>query len=220
MTFIHHNTYTFPDLKRMHLGNRRWYITPEGKKYPSMTTILDAQPKPWLDKWRQNIGIQKAAEITRNAATRGTHVHTIIGDYLHNKKDYLNGCDPYYVKSFNQIKPLVNNINNIVGVEIGLFSDDLRMAGTADCIAEYDGVFSIIDFKGSLKKKSKSQVTDYFIQCAGYAVMFEEQYNRTIETAVIIMCVDETGVSVIFRDSVDKYLDKLVNRVVQYHRKR
>ncbi|MGI0076852.1 MAG: exonuclease [Nitrosopumilaceae archaeon] len=212
--------HTFPKLQRVHLGNKRWYITPEGKKYPSMTTILDDQPKPWLNKWRKKIGEAEARQITKDAADRGTGVHKIIEDYLHNREDYTKGHCPYYVKSFNQIKPFVNRINNIVGIEMGLFSNELKVAGTLDCVAEYEGTLSVIDFKGSLKKKTKSQVTDYFIQCTGYSLLFEERCNRAIDNLVIIMCVDETSIPVVFQEKADKYLDKLVNRVVQYHRKR
>lgn len=42
---------------------------------PSVTSILNASPKPWLPRWRGDVGNERADQITREAMDRGQRVH-------------------------------------------------------------------------------------------------------------------------------------------------
>ena len=144
-----HNEVSVPELSTKNLNRKRFYQTPDGKLYPSITTVLQKRKMAGLMEWRKNVGDDVANYIARTAAHRGTKVHHMCEDFLNNnfdeethKKNFL----PYVL--FGQMKPvLMQKVNNILAQECGLYTDKYRVAGRVDCIAEYNGVKSIIDFK-------------------------------------------------------------------------
>ena len=149
---------TFPD-------GKRYYLTPDGHKLPSVTTVVGAQKKQAIMEWRKRVGEEEANRISKQATSRGTNVHTICENYLNNKQDYMKGIMPDAVEFFLTIKPYLNNINNIHYQEQALWSTQLGLAGRVDCIAEYDGELSIIDFKTSRQPKPREWIDGYFVQC-------------------------------------------------------
>ena len=188
----------------------RLYETPEGNKYPSITTILSVRNKSGLTEWRKRVGNDVANHIARTAAARGTKVHHMCEDYLnnenidHHKKNFLPFC------LFGQLKEKVLcNINNIHAQEAGLYSDKYKVAGRVDCIAEYNGVLSIIDFKTSTKERSDEWNENYYIQCSAYAEMYEERTGTEIDQ-IVILCVTEDGTVQEFVKEKFDYLDALV----------
>ena len=188
----------------------RLYETPEGNKYPSITTILSVRNKSGLVEWRKRVGEKTANYIAGKAAARGTKVHHMCEDYLnndsieHHKKHFLPFC------LFGQLKDKVlSNIDNIHAQEAGLYSDKYKVAGRVDCIAEYNGVLSIIDFKTSTKERSDDWNENYYIQCSAYAEMYEERTGTEIEQ-IVILCVTEDGTVQEFVKEKYDYLDSLV----------
>ena len=195
------------------IDGKRFYVTPDGSAYPSITTILSLQDKPGLKKWREDVGEKEAKRISRESMRIGTAVHQMCEFYLSNYIIKLKNEDKKIVDTFNRIRFLLGNINNIVGNEIALYSDVLRIAGTADCIAEYNGVLSIIDFKTSRKPKREEWIDDYYMQTFAYKLMFEEMTGIEIKQVVILIaCVDQFDVQVFKKPASDsdKYLTKLV----------
>jgi len=195
------------------IDGKRFYVTPDGSAYPSITTILSSQDKPGLKKWREDVGEKEAKRISRESMRIGTAVHQMCEFYLSNYIIKLKNEDKKIVDTFNRIRFLLGNINNIVGNEIALYSDVLRIAGTADCIAEYNGVLSIIDFKTSRKPKREEWIDDYYMQTFAYKLMFEEMTGIEIKQVVILIaCVDQFDVQVFKKPASDsdKYLTKLV----------
>ena len=91
---------------------------------------------------------------------------------------------------FNSIKFLLDDIDNIHALETPLYSDHLEIAGTVDCIAEFQGKLSIIDFKTASKPKDRDDIHNYFMQCAAYSVAFEELTKIPVTRLVILMAVD------------------------------
>ena len=121
--------------------------------------------------------------------------------------------DKKIVDTFNRLRFLLGNINNIVGVEIPLFSDLLRVAGTTDCIAEYNGKLSVIDFKTSRKPKKEEWIDDYYMQTFAYKLMFEEMTGIEIKQVVILVaCIEQFDVQVFKKPAkdADEWLEKLV----------
>ena len=139
---------------------------------------------------------------------RGTKIHSLCEDYVNNEELDFDKLSFVEVDMFNQMKPLIDRIDNIHCVEQFLYSEHLRLAGQADCIAEFDGRLSIIDFKTSAKLKKKSYIKNYFAQCAAYAIMFEERTGIPIDTSVIIIGVqaEESQLFVEKRDNYTEYL--------------
>ena len=192
-------------------GERR-YVTPEGNAYPSITTILGNQPKPGLVEWRKRVGDIEANKIMREASSLGTAVHDLCEQYLYNYK--LKTSNNEAMGIFNRLRFLLGNVDNIIGLEIPLYSDQLRVAGTTDCIAEYNGKLSVIDFKTSKKPKKDEWIEDYYIQAFFYAIAFFERTGAIPEQVVILIAVRDVFEVQVFKksmDELDTYIDKLID---------
>ncbi len=189
----------------------RVYVTPQGKVYPSITSILGGQPKPGIDVWRKKVGEEEADRIMKESSELGTAVHDLCEQYLYNlplKCDYQEAVDV-----FNRLRFRLKNINNIYGLETALHSDMLKVAGTADCIAEYNGILSLIDFKTSRKPKQEEWIEDYYIQTMFYAAAFYEMFGALPEQVVILIAVRESNEVQTFIKPIgelDVYMDKLL----------
>ena len=188
------NHVTPPELQELStetVDGKRYYLTPEGKKYPSVTTVSSFHSLKDIVKWRKRVGEDKANKISNQAAVRGTAVHQLCEDYLNNDKDYTKKHMPVNIQAFNSIKPILDkNINNIVMQECPLYSDYLEVGGRVDCIAEWDGKLSVIDFKTSRKIKKKEWIKGYLMQESAYCVMFEERTKIPIRQIVTVITVD------------------------------
>jgi genome maintenance exonuclease 1 len=167
-------------------------------------------------EWRARVGEEEANRISRQATSRGTNVHTICENYLNNKQDYMKGVMPDAVEFFLSIKPYLNRINNIHYQEQALWSKAVGMAGRVDCIAEYDGTLSVIDFKTSARPKKRDDVLDYFWQTTAYALMYEELIGIPIDNLVVIMAVKDSS-PIIFQEKTSDHLDGLVDVIKYYH---
>lgn len=215
-----HVPITTDDLESSMKHGLRFYQTPNGA-YPSITTILGGTAdKGWLDNWKASLGDKKAAAESKRCADRGTAVHLLAERYLQNDPNYDAGQKYENLKLFNQIKIHINKINNIVGQEIALYSDLLRVAGRCDVIAEYDGVLSIIDFKTSNGNKDTHMIEDYFLQCTAYSLMFEEMFGITIDQIVVIITVEKGLSGQVFKRDRGQYISQLIKRAKKFHESR
>ena len=195
------------------IDGKRYYVTLDGNAYPSITTILSLQDKPGLKKWREDVGEKEAKRISQESMRIGTAVHQMCEIYLNNFVVKLDKSEKVIRDTFNRMRLLLGNIDNIVGTEITLYSDLLRVAGTTDCIAEYNGVPSVIDFKTSRKPKKEEWIDDYYMQTFAYKLMFEEMTGVEIKQVVILIaCVDQFDVQVFKKPASDsdKFLTKLI----------
>ena len=197
----------------------RLYATPDGKKYPSITTVLSILSEDAIKAWRKRVGEDEANRISHRASTRGTAVHAICEDYLNNVENYKDKYMPNIVGNFMPLKEIFDTrIGKIYAQEVPLFSHHLRVAGRVDCVAEFDGKISIIDFKTSKKIKPRKYVENYFMQEAAYAVMFEERTNIPITQLVTIIAVDEEEPQV-FIEHRDNWTKKLLETIAEYERR-
>ena len=199
---------TFPD-------GKRYYTLPDGTRLPSVTTVLGAQKKDAIMEWRRKVGEDEANRISKQATSRGTNVHTICEQYLNNQPSYMRGVMPDALEYFLSIKPYLNKINNIHYQEQALWSKKLGMAGRTDCIAEYEGVLSSIDFKTASRPKDRESIMDYFWQTAAYALMYEELVGVPINNLVIIMAVKDSP-PLIFRERTEDHIEGLVQAIKYY----
>jgi genome maintenance exonuclease 1 len=214
--FIHLNTITPIELKTTEGPKGRFYVTPEGNKYPSVTTILGSGDKPWLADWRNSLGPVKADKEMKRATDRGSAVHLMIENFLNNNPEPSKGQHIDHIVEFNSVKLHLNKINNILTQETALWSDTLKAAGRVDCVGEYKNKLSIIDFKTSTNSKTGSKIEDYWLQVTAYALMFQERYNIQIDNAVIIMSV-ERGVPLVFTKPIEPFIEPLIRRINTYH---
>jgi len=217
MKFVHTNIPQFDELHAEIVHGQRWYTTPSGTKYPSITTVLSDKPKPYLEAWRQSLGPKKADTETARCATRGTAVHLLAEKYLNNEEGFLKGEKPEYIRLFNQIKLRLNKIDNIRAQEIPMYSDKLTLAGRVDCVGEYEGTLSIIDFKTSNSNKDADMIEDYFLQCTAYAIMYHELFGEAIEDIVIIIAVEKGMMPLVFKRKIDDYVVPLLERINTFY---
>lgn len=185
---IHHD---FPQLLQENLDGRRVYLAPNGERYPSVTTVLSDHGKEAIMEWRKKVGEEKANEISRKATTRGTGVHKALELYLKNEDISQLDMMPNVKSLFVRMKQeLDGKVDNIHCLEDRLFSHQLKLAGTVDCVAEHKGILSVIDFKTSIRLKKKENIGGYFMQGAAYATMFNEMTGLNIDQVVILIGVD------------------------------
>ncbi|MDA8752494.1 PD-(D/E)XK nuclease family protein [bacterium] len=202
--------YTLTELEADTTDNGRFYTTPSGEILPSITTVLSVQNKSGLDAWRKRVGEEEANRVMNQASLRGTAVHQLAEDYVNNEKDWKKGAMPANLFTFNTIKPLLDkHLNNVWIQEAPLYSERLSVAGRVDCIAEWDGVLSIIDYKTSKRPKPRKYVESYFIQEAAYAAMFLERTGVPIKQIVTVIAVDDNEPQVYIEKAID-HLHKFV----------
>lgn len=209
--FVHRkDSFNFTELKTENKDDRRFYITPDGAAYPSITTVLKLLTHKSIMEWRKRVGDDVANAVSAKASRRGTAVHYMCEDYINNLDPLHKERMPADIETFKSIKPVIDeHINNIYAQEIPLYSNYLKLAGRVDCVAEWDGKLAIIDFKTSRKVKKKEWIDNYFMQAAGYAVMFEEITKTPITKLVILIAVDENPPQV-FVEHRDNYIGKLI----------
>jgi hypothetical protein len=200
--FIEHD---FKKLKRVEIDGVRLYDTGENK-YPSVTTVTGLLSKDSILAWRKRVGEEEANRVSARASKRGTQIHSLCEDYLTVGKANPN---PFDMEMFNSLVPHLEHIDNIHALESPLYSHKLKVAGTVDCIAEYNGVLSIIDFKTSGRIKHKEDIPGYFIQTAAYAYMFWEQTGIAPDQLVILMGVDNED-ALVFTEPVKPWLPEFI----------
>ena len=194
----------------------RVYHTPEGVDLPSITTVLSILSRAGIAAWRKRVGEEEANRISTQASRRGTAVHEIIEKYIDNKEDYKDGYTPDVIQSFIDIKSILDDrIGRVYAQEAPLYSNHLGVAGRVDCVAEFDGKLSIIDFKTSRKKKYPSMIKNYFMQESAYAIMWEERTGQPITQLVTIIAVDNEDPQV-FIEHRDNWVRPLKETIAQY----
>lgn len=210
-----------PELRSLEteeINGKRYYITPSGLKVPSVTTVLSFFKAQSLQEWRKRVGHDEAAKITRRASIRGTKFHSIVEKYLNNEKELFDeSIMPDLKMAFYDCKSALDKIDNIRYIESPLYSEKLRIAGRTDCIAEYDGTLSIIDFKTSSKVKKEAYIEDYFLQGTAYSLMYEELVGQKIDQTVIIMSTQGEPESQIFIVKNERYIEPLLEKIKTYH---
>jgi len=209
-TFEHSDRFQFLPLTDEITERGRVYTTPEGNKYPSVTTVIGGVgDHSGLDEWRARVGEEEAKLVSRIASKRGTAVHETVEKYLKNDLEYLSDANYATKNSFRKLKPALDkHMGTIFGLEVALYSDKLRCAGRVDNIAEWDGELSIVDFKTSRNEKQRDWITNYFLQESAYAYFFYERTGVPIGQLVTVITVDDGSCQVFVertRDWIEKF---------------
>ena len=203
-----------PKLLTENINGGRYYVSPTGEKYPSITTVLSERGKEGIIAWRKKVGEEKATYIANEAARRGTAVHKLVEQYLNNED--LSDAGVLPLALFTVMKEELDKIDNIKIQEGSLYSDEYKVAGQVDCIADYDGKPCIIDFKTSTKEKKEEWIENYFIQGAAYAEMYKERYGTDIED-IVILIVTEQGLNQVFHKKKQDYLPQLKEAIENFN---
>ena len=214
---FNHVDLDLPTLERETVDGVRYYQTPEGnQKLVSITSVISYINRQIFIDWRKKVGTEEADKITRKATSRGTDYHTLAENHLGNKEFEHGTVQPLSEFLFLQSKDTLNHIDNVHALESSLYSLELGIAGTVDCIAEYNGELSVIDFKTSKKPKPREWIDHYYVQCAAYACMLFEMTGIMVKKFVIIMSC-ENGECVVYEEyDKRKYINLLSDYIREF----
>ena len=219
-TFKHlHNDPVLIELKREEYNGKRYYVSPSGRKLPSVTTFLSHFKGDSIKKWRQKVGEEEANRVSTRASRRGTKFHSLMESYISNQErdSFLNEkVMPDMKLAFNNMLPTLDRLDNVHYLETMLYSETLGLAGQVDCIAEFDGVPSIIDFKTSLRLKKEEWILNYFEQCTCYSLMYEEMTGIQCKQIVVLISVDDEQEPQVFVKQRGEYIPELARKVKQF----
>jgi|TARA_B100000378_G_scaffold249218_1_gene222410 hypothetical protein len=204
-----------PKLERETIEGVRYYSVPDEDellKLVSITSITSHYNKEIFTNWRKRVGNETADRITKAATSRGTDMHTLTENYLKNAE--LPPVQPMAEFLFKISKSKLKHINNIHALEGSLYSKQLGIAGTVDCIAEYENELAIIDFKTSKKPKPREWIDHYFVQCMAYGCMLYELTGIPVKKLVIIMAC-ENGECVVYEERDKAKYIKLLTKYIE-----
>jgi genome maintenance exonuclease 1 len=220
---FNHITHQFPKLLQENIDGNRLYVTPNGDRYPSVTTVLADYNKKEIMEWRARVGEEQANKVSRAATNRGTGVHKALELYIKNEDISSLEMMPNVKSLFVRMKQEIDSkVNNIHCLEDKLYSHKLKLAGTVDCIAEHNGVLSVIDFKTSVRLKKKENIGNYFMQGAAYATMFTELTSIPINQVIILIGVDTANFCqtlVVKGEELNNYKNQLQTYIDAYFEK-
>mgnify|MGYP000046910815 FL=1 len=209
MNFIHTPVSGLEELRSVNqTDGSRFYSTPDGVDYPSVTTVVGWEKREFFKEWRE-----KNAEESKRILANGTKVHEMVEDYLNNKEVERDNLRAY--EQFTNLKSLLHNITDIRAQEVPLYSHLLGLAGRVDCVGCYNGVPSIIDFKTSKRLKSKDQVEDYFCQTTAYAIMWHQLTGEKISQIAILITTGYGDIQEYLEDPRN-YVVPLKNKIDSY----
>ena len=211
---FNHVDLDLPSLDRETIDGVRYYDIPGESKLVSITSITSWINREIFRSWRARVGNEEADKVTKAATSRGTDMHTLTENYLLNEE--LPTVQPLSDFLFKQSKPQLNLIDNIHAIEKPLYSLRLGVAGTVDCIAEYEGELAVIDFKTSKKPKPRKWIDHYFVQCAAYACMLYEMKEIPVKKFVIIMSCEDGEVVVHEERNKAKYIKLLSEYIGEF----
>ena len=201
------------------VDGKRMYLTPTGDKFPSVTTVIsnNKEKMAGIAKWRARVGEAKANAKSARATGRGTKYHSIAEDYFNNNLDLKKYSKfPLPVLMFHHSRSVLDRINNIYLQEAALYSKHLELAGRVDCIAEFDGVLSIIDFKTAEEPKREKYLYDYFVQETAYACMLQENYGLSVKQLVTIVACENGETQVVVHPPKKEFFMKLMSYIDEY----
>ena len=212
--FIELDKTLLPDTKGRRIDGHRFYEI-EGKNYPSVTTVLNIRKKDGLVEWRKNVGEEVANYEMRRAANRGKATHTLVEQYLKGETPSERGVLPLGL--FKLLKPYVDQINNVHLLEAIMYSHKLTIAGQVDCVAEYNGKLSVIDFKTANKERQEGWIDNYFLQTTAYAVMYEEIFGTPIEQIVVLIAGEDGSVACYKKDKKE-FMEPLGDAIQNFYK--
>ena len=184
--------------------------------FPSITSIRSREPNPGIEKWRQRVGDNVADHICRNAVGRGNVFHKICESYLSNSCVCQFSDNLLEYSMFEQVRSYLDRIDDIVGIEMPMISKWIRIGGTADIIAKFDGEISVIDLKSSTSPKKDIWCKRFFLQECAYSMMYEEITGVVIENLVTLIA-SEDGVVQVIKNNRNPFTDDLHKIVEGFH---
>lgn len=131
----------------------------EGKKIPSVTTILNVISKPALMYWYGKHGTKECQRLLKEAGSYGDMVHTITQNFLEGQRQKVTADQKIILKNLKS----VTKGWQWEGFEVVLINKEYGYGGTCDGIATIDSKRTLVDFK-----TSKGVWPEFSLQMAAY----------------------------------------------------
>ena len=196
------------ELKTIQEDDGRFYLAPGEKRYPSVTTVVGYEKQKFFAKWRR-----ENPEEAKRTSDRGNVLHEACENYLNNEP--VREMEQNEKMLFANMRRSIDRIDNVRALEVPLWSHTLKLAGRVDCVGEFDGKLSIIDFKGSTRRKSPSNITNYFCQATAYSIMWQEMMEEEIQQIVILISSEDGANQVFVKKPID-YVGELKRSIDLY----
>ena len=211
-TFQHELVSLNENIESVETPQGRRYKTPDGF-FPSVTTVTGWKKRAFFAKWRR-----ENPEESKRVLSRGTKLHSLIETYLKNDLTptalaEVTGTNE--ADLFASMQQDIDRIGTIRAIEVPLWSKKVGLAGRTDCIGEFDGVPSVIDFKSSNYPKSEDAIQDYFMQATAYALMWQDRTGQELRNIAILIGVEDGGCQVFTADPRE-YVEDLVDAIRTY----
>ena len=219
--------FNYQPIPRETVDGRRLYATPDGRKLPSVTTILEAtkpeEKKQALQNWRNRVGHAQAQAITTEAANRGTRMHRYLEDYTKTGTIAEAGSNPYSKQSHIMASTVIEhglcNVSEFWGYEVPLYFPGIY-AGTTDAAGIHLNEQSILDYKQTNRPKRREWIEDYFLQLCAYAAAHNEVHGTDIRLGVILMCSQDFQFQTwtVSGNEWTIWMERWFDRVEQYYK--
>ena len=216
--------FKYNELKQINdsVTRKRVYLTPDGEKLPSVTTILSStKDMTHLDEWKKRVGEENAKRITTEAAGIGTAMHGNLERYLCGMQRQP-GNNPVHVQANKMADVIIENglkhVDEVWAMEQSLYYPGLY-SGTTDLCGVFNGKPAIMDHKQTNKPKKPEWVEDYYLQLVAYAMAHNEVYGTDIKHGVIFMCSRDLQYQQfeVTPDTWNKYQDMWLTKVEEYY---
>jgi hypothetical protein len=197
----------------------RCYVTPQGHRYPSVSTVTGILGRDAIQAWRRRVGPAEANRVSSEASTRGNKLHKVCESYLNNELTQWESLamGDMTERLFRQLQPVLDrHVTKVYGTEVQLYSDLLRLAGTCDALVEWNGVLTIIDYKTSGKPKRREWVKNYLLQCTAYALMVSERTGKRVPQFAVCIATEGQTEPTIFHERTKDHLTDLHELLVTY----
>lgn len=212
-----HDLFPFKDIDTETINDKRYYVVADDKKYMSVTTLLSNLSASSIKKWKQRVGQEVADKISQQATARGEDLHSICETYIRNEFEPKKVI-PTKLMRFESVKRKLDAyLGTIKGIECPLYSDKMRLAGRSDCVGEWNGKMSIIDFKTSARYKKEQHVQNYFMQATCYSLMMKEMFDLNVDQIVILIVNDAQLDTQMFVRNPKDYVSPLMECIEKYH---
>jgi genome maintenance exonuclease 1 len=213
-----HEIISVPELEQVNSSSGRYYVTPEGNHYPSVTTIIGSMSdKTWLKEWEERVGKREAQRISNQAGLRGTELHALCERYVLNKEINESALMPLEKMLYRQVKDALKDVDIIYGSELRLYSDRLKAAGSCDLFCRMNGKKTVLDFKTSKRPKEEKDILGYFLQTTMYALMIYELTGELFPKICVVITCDGDNKASVFEKNTNDYIQQVLKMCKDYH---
>lgn len=193
---------------QVNAGGGRYYRGADGRRYPSITTVLDRMgDRSALDAWRARVGEEEAERVRAVSSRIGDAVHAQMSELAahgtvameRGEGDEAEAIRAHVARLRRAVE---GNVTAIYATEMPIKSDVLGAAGTVDLVCEWDGKLAIVDFKTKSRPMHPLSLDRYYVQAGFYAICWKEMFGSTPNRLVVLESTMNADDAVVHTDTL------------------